>query len=133
MLQIPTEIKNLFEKSIVAFATVDKDSKPNCVAIACCKVVTPNQVLITDNFFNKTRINLLKNNQVALSFWEPEDNPTGNHGYQLKGIAEYITSGKWKGIVDNDPNNRGLAHKAAVLVTVTEIWDLANPKLIYRE
>ena len=33
-------------------------------------------------------------------------------------------------MVDNDPDNAGLAHKAAILVTITEIWDLATPKLI---
>jgi hypothetical protein len=33
-------------------------------------------------------------------------------------------------MVDNMECNQGLAHKAAILVTITEIWDLANPKLI---
>lgn len=33
-------------------------------------------------------------------------------------------------MVDDDPNNKSLAHKAAVLVRIDEIWDLAKPKLI---
>jgi hypothetical protein len=41
-----------------------------------------------------------------------------------------LISGKWKKRVDEDQDNKGLAHKAAVLVTVDEIWDLATPKLI---
>lgn len=130
MISIPPEIKELFEKSIVAFGTCSSDQKPNVVAVACCKVVAPNQVLITDNFFNKTRENLLINPNVSLSFWEPEDNPNGNLGYQFKGVAQYLTSGQWKRQVDKDPDNQGLAHKAAVLVTITEIWDLAQPKLL---
>lgn len=33
-------------------------------------------------------------------------------------------------MVDEDPDNEGLAHKAVVLVRVEEIWDLAKPRLI---
>jgi hypothetical protein len=132
MLQIPENIVSLLEKSIVALATSSSDI-PNCVAVACCKVVASNQVLITDNFFNKTRLNLIANKYVSLAFWEPDDKPEGNLGYQLKGTAEYLTSGSWKQMVDQDPDNKGLAHKAAILVTVTEVWDLANPKLISRQ
>lgn len=131
MIQIPEDIKNLLEKSIIAFGTADKNMKPNIIAVACCKVVSPNQVLVTDNFFNKTYKNISENSQVSLSFWEPADNPAGNRGYQLKGTAQYMTSGDWKKRVDADPNNAGLAHKGAVLVNITEIWDLASPKLLF--
>jgi predicted pyridoxine 5'-phosphate oxidase superfamily flavin-nucleotide-binding protein len=129
MVEITPIIKELLEKSIVAFGTCDKNFKPNVNAVACCKVVAQNQVLFTDNYFNKTRQNLLENNQVSLSFWNPVDG-SNNEGYQLKGTAEVITEGKWKDRVDNDPDNTGLSHKAAILVTVTEIWDLADPKLV---
>lgn len=132
MIKITESIKKLLEKSIVAFGTVDQNNQPNVIAIACCKVVSSNQVLVSDNFMNKTRINLLTNKNVSLSFWDPVDG-SNNEGYQFKGIAEVFTTGKWKEIVDNDPDNQGLAHKAAILVTVTEIWDLANPKLISKE
>jgi len=130
MLQIPKEVKDLLEKSIIAFGTCDKLMRPNIIAIPYCKVVGPNQVLITDNFFNKTYKNLLENSQVSLAFWKPDGNPNGNQGYQLKGHAQYMTSGDWKKRVDTDPDNAGLAHKGAVLVNITEIWDLADPKLV---
>ena len=124
MITVKSEIKNFLEKSIVAFATVDLNNKPNVVAVAFCKFISDNQVLITDNFMNKTRENLEHNKNVSLSFWN-QDN-----GYQLKGIAEVFTSGEFKDIIDSDPNNYGLAHKAAILVTIDEIWDLSNPKLL---
>ncbi|MFA5827790.1 MAG: pyridoxamine 5'-phosphate oxidase family protein [Candidatus Shapirobacteria bacterium] len=127
------DLKESIESSILALATSTPDGRPNCIAVACCKVISDNQVLISDNFFNKTRQNLLINSQVSVAFWDPEDNPAGNRGYQLKGVAQYLTQGKWKQIVDADPDNEGLAHKAAVLVTVTEIWDLANPKLLFKQ
>lgn len=124
MIIVNSEIKSLLEKSIIAFATVDLNNKPNVVAVAFCKVVSDNQILITDNFMNKTRENLENNKNVSLSFWN-QDN-----GYQLKGTAEVYTSGEFKEIVDNDPNNNGLSHKAAILVTIEEIWDLNDPKLL---
>lgn len=129
MINITPEIKQRFETSVVALGTVSQDNVPNVVAVACCKVVSDNQVLITDNFFNKTRVNLNANQHVSLSFWNPVDGDN-NWGYQFKGTAEVFTEGEWKDIVNNDPDNAGLAHKAAVLVTITEIWDLATPKLI---
>ena len=124
MIVVNSEIKSLFEKSIIAFATVDLNNKPNVVAVAFCKFISDNQVLITDNFMNKTRENLEHNKNVSLSFWNKDN------GYQVKGIAEVFTSGKFKEIVDNDPNNNGLSHKAAILVTIEEIWDLNDPKLL---
>ena len=98
--------------------------KPNVIAVAFCKVITDNQVLITDNFMKKTRENLESNKNISLSFWDQ------NNAYQLKGSAEIFISGEFKEKVDSDPNNNGLAHKAAILITVNEIWDLSNPKLI---
>lgn len=132
MVTITPNIKELFEKSVIAFGTCNSDCVPNVIAVACCKVVANNQVLITDNFFNKTRQNLSANNKVSLSFWNPVDGDN-NWGYQFKGVSEVFTLGKWKEIVDSDPDNDGLAHKAAILITITEIWDLANPKLICKE
>jgi predicted pyridoxine 5'-phosphate oxidase superfamily flavin-nucleotide-binding protein len=126
MLQIPKEVKDLLEKSIIAFGTCDKLMRPNVIAITSHRMVGPNQILITDNFFSKTFKNLLDNSQVSLSFWDED----GKNAYQLKGNAQYMTSGDWKKRVDNDPDNANFAHKGAVLVNITEIWDLASPKLI---
>jgi len=132
MVKITPDIKNIFEKAIIAFTTVSKTYMPNTVAIACAQVISDNQILFTDNFLNKTRQNLLKNNNVSLAFWNIEQSLDGL-GYQFKGTAQVFTDGKYKEMVDSMDCNQGLAHKAAVLVTVIEIWDLANPKLICKE
>lgn len=130
MVIITKDIKSVFEKSTIAFATVDQNYFPNTIAVADCKVVSDNQVLITDNFMNKTRQNLDINQKVSLSFWTSDENC---QAFQFKGHASVFIDGDWKKNVDQDPANAGLAHKAAILVTVTEIWDLANPKLICSE
>jgi predicted pyridoxine 5'-phosphate oxidase superfamily flavin-nucleotide-binding protein len=127
MIRTTKKQKNLIEKQVLALATSDVTGKPNVIAVACCKVVAKDKILITDNFMNKTKKNLLVNNRVALAVWSND----WEEGYQFRGKAQYLTSGKWKKRVDEDPpNNKGLAHKAAVLVTVDEIWDLADPKLV---
>lgn len=118
--------KRLVENEVMALSTVNSEMSPNVVAVACCKVVGSNQILLTDNFMNKTRANLLANPSVALAVWSKDM----KEGFQFKGTADYLKSGKWKETVDMDPDNKGLAHKAAVLVTVNEIWDLAEPKLV---
>lgn len=125
MTTITDRQKKLIEEQILALATADLN-RPNVVAVGCCQVVDKDKILITDNFMNKTKKNLLKNSKIALAVWSED----GKEGYQFKGRAQYLTSGRWKKIVDKDPNNKGLAHKAAVLITVNEIWDLADPKLI---
>jgi len=121
--------KKLVERENLAFATCDLNNQPNVIVVACCKVAGDDQILITDNYMNKTRENLLVNNKVSIAVW----NKNGEEGYQFKGKAQYLTNGKYKKMVDEDSNNKGLAHKAAVLVTVNEIWDLVNPKLLAKK
>jgi predicted pyridoxine 5'-phosphate oxidase superfamily flavin-nucleotide-binding protein len=72
MVIVTPDIKELFEKAIIAFSTVSKQGIPNTVAIACAQVISDNQILFTDNFLNKSRQNLLDNNSVSLAFWNVE-------------------------------------------------------------
>lgn len=122
-----TDQTKLLESVAMAFTTVGDNGVPNTIAVACVKVIEPNKLLITDNFMNKTRINLLKNRKVAIAVWSKDE----EEGYQIKGEAEYLTEGEYKDMVDKMEDNQGLAHKAAIVVTVQEIWDLAKPKLLF--
>ena len=129
MVKITPDIKELIENTVLAFSTCSSSGTPNNVAIAFVKVVSNDQILISDNFFNKTRINRSQNNQVAIALWNRKNDPDGA-GYQLKGTAEVLTTGTFKEMVDKMDCNQGQSHKAAILVTIHEIWDLADPKLI---
>lgn len=126
MIKISDQQKRLIEAENIALATVNSNGRPNVIAVACCKVVGDDKILITDNFMNKTRKNLLENGKIALAVWSKD----GEEGYQFKGTAAYFTSGEWKKMVDLMPDNKGLAHKAAVLVAVEEVWNLISPKLL---
>jgi len=119
MVEINSETKELIEENPLALATVDDAGKPNVIGVAYVKVVSKNQVLITDNYMRQTKENLEKNNDVCLAVWDKEWN-----GIKLVGNAEYFTSGEWKTFVEKMPENKGLPAKGAILINVSELIKL---------
>jgi len=103
----------------VALATVDGSHKPNVIGVAYVKVVSKNQVLITDNYMRQTKENLEKNKSVCLASWDKNWN-----GYKLVRKAKYCASGKWKTFVEKMPENKGLSAKGAILIAVSKIMKL---------
>jgi predicted pyridoxine 5'-phosphate oxidase superfamily flavin-nucleotide-binding protein len=121
------DLKELIESSTIAFTTSSKDGRPNCIVVDGVKVLNE-EIVITDNFMNKTRVNLQNNSQVSLVFWSDDK----TQAYQIKGTAEVFLQGEYKKLIDEAPENQGLAKKAAIVITPIEIWDLYDPKLIYK-
>ncbi|GAF98294.1 unnamed protein product [marine sediment metagenome] len=120
MIKVSEEIKKLIKENPLAFATVDEAGNPNVIGVAYVKVVSKNQILITDNYMKQTEKNLQKNNNVCLAVWDKNWN-----GYKLVGKAKYFTSGKWKKFVEEMPENKDLSAKGAILVTINKIKKLA--------
>ena len=116
---ITSEAKKTIEENPVAFATTCHDGKPNVIAVTSVKVVSKNQVLITDNYMKQTKENLEKNNNVCLAVWH-NDEP----GYKLIGTSEYFSSGKWKKLVEEIPENKDFPAKGAILVTISKLIKL---------
>ena len=86
---IPDNVKKTFELcTIVYFATASKEGNPNCVPIYCKKIMD-DKVLLLDNYMNESLDNLLENEKVCVSFY----NPYPKESYKLKGEAEYHTKG----------------------------------------
>jgi predicted pyridoxine 5'-phosphate oxidase superfamily flavin-nucleotide-binding protein len=117
-MEIKKEVKDLIEQNPVAFATVNS-SKPNVIGVAYVKVVSKNQVIITDNYMKQTKNNLEKNSNVCLAVWDKDWN-----GFKLVGNAEYLSSGKWKKFVEEMPENKGLPAKGAILITISDLIKL---------
>ena len=109
-------IREYIENNPVAFATVINYNKPNVIWVAFVKVVSDNQVLITDNYMNQTINDIVQNPNVCLNVW-------GKNfvGYKLIGQAQYFTNGQWKEFIGKMKENRGLSAKGAVLVEVSKI------------
>jgi predicted pyridoxine 5'-phosphate oxidase superfamily flavin-nucleotide-binding protein len=123
MRKITPEIKKLVEENPLAFATVDEKGNPHCIAVAFVKVVSKNQILVTDNYMSETIKNIQKNPNVALTVWS-ENWKEKCVGYELKGKAKYFTSGKWYEMVKKIPENEKEPCKGAILVTINKIKKL---------
>lgn len=119
MIKINSESKNLIEENPVAFATVDEAGKPNVIWVAFVKVISDNQVLITDNYMKQTVQNLSKNNNVCLAVWNKE-----RKWVKLTGNANYYSEGIWKAYIEKMPENDGLPAKWAIIVNISELINL---------
>jgi predicted pyridoxine 5'-phosphate oxidase superfamily flavin-nucleotide-binding protein len=110
------KIGGLIEKNILSLAT-SKNDKPHQIAVAAVKVLD-NRIIITDNFMQETKRNLISNKNVSLIFW------SGSGGYELRGKAGYSSSGKWLDFVKKLKENKGFKPKGAIIVKIKKIKKL---------
>ena len=117
-------IKKMIEENALGLATVDKAGNPHNIAVGYVQVVSKNQLLISNNYIEDTIENIKNNPNVSLVVWALnwKDNCVG---YELKGKAEYFTSGKWVEEIKKLPINKGEPCKGAILVTINKIKVLA--------
>ena len=120
MINIDSDTKKIIENNPIAFSTIDSNNKPNVIAVAYVKVISDNQILITDNYMQQTKENLLLNNNVCLAVWDKDWN-----GYKISGTAKYFIEGEWKKYVENMTENKGLSAKGAILIDISEITKLS--------
>ena len=119
MAEITAEMKEIAANAeVFVLATANKDGKPNVVPITFAKVLSDDELLLMDNFMQKTRQNIDANPIVAVSVW------ASGKGYQLKGKARVESSGKIfdEGTQWVKSRNPKLNPKAAVIVKVDEIY-----------
>jgi len=117
---INEELKNLIESNPLGLASVSDDNTPHCIAVACVKVVSENQILITDAHIIQTIKNIKNNSRVAVVVWNKdwEKSDEDCYGYACEGTAEHFTEGKWVERVAEIAENEGLEYKGAILVTL---------------
>jgi predicted pyridoxine 5'-phosphate oxidase superfamily flavin-nucleotide-binding protein len=124
-MKITTEMKEMFTKvRTPSIATASRDGKPNVVPIAFTKVISDNEILLMDNYMNKTRANIEANPEVAISIWDFDLRT----GYQFKGKARIQTAGTVfdEGIQWVKNRRPQIAPRAAIIVTVDEIYLLGS-------
>jgi hypothetical protein len=100
----------------VILTTVDKSGRPNSIYATCISRYDERTIVVADNYFDKTRKNILDGSKAALLFLTK-----GGASYQIKGSIQLLTSGeifedmkKW-----NPEKHPG--HAAAAL-TVEEVF-----------
>lgn len=88
MAKMTDRMKELFTKvPAVVLATATADGTPNAVPVGAKNIIDDETILLSDQFFNKSLVNLKANPKVSVMFWE------GHEGYQLKGTITIETSG----------------------------------------
>lgn len=122
-MKINDELKELIENNAIALSTVDSKGNPHIIAVGFCKVVE-GKIIITDNYMNETPKNIEKNNNIALAVWS-RNWEEKCRGFEIKGTAEYFTEGKWRDFVKGLPENKNYPAKAAIVVSVQKIKELA--------
>jgi len=112
--------KMINESLIMALATVNKKGEPHNIAVGYVKVISKNQLLISDNWIVESLENIKSNPNVSLAVWNKNWEEVCI-GYEFKGKAEYFTSGKWIDEIKKLPINKGEPCKGAILLTINKI------------
>ena len=96
------------------------NNEPNVVPVAFKEVSVDGKLLVGDVFLDTTLRNLRKNSKIAVSVY----NAQTLEGYQIKGIAEYITTGEvvehFKTAVEKMFQGAATA-KGALIITPTRV------------
>lgn len=117
MLKITEEMEGILKSSMWVLATADAEGMPNAVPIHFKKILPDNQLLLVDNFMQKTKDNILSNPQVSISVWKDST------GYQFKGFARIETSGEYfETAVKMVEGKMPTPPKGAVVVNLTSIY-----------
>jgi uncharacterized protein len=72
----------------IVLSTVDAEGHPNAIYATCVSKYCEDTLVVADNFFNKTRANILAGSQAALLFITKD-----GKSYQIKGNIEYHIEG----------------------------------------
>jgi|GEM_PF-395030 len=119
-IEINEGMKNLIENNALGFASVDKFGNLHNIAVGFVKVVSENELVISNNYINETVDNLKLNPNVSLVVWV-RDWEKNCVGYELKGVANYFTDGEWIDFIRKIPVNKGESCKGAILVKLNKI------------
>ncbi|MCD4831652.1 MAG: pyridoxamine 5'-phosphate oxidase family protein [Anaerohalosphaeraceae bacterium] len=121
MAKLPDAVKKAMSKQdVFVVATSSNDNVPNVIYVTHLKAVDDQTVLIADNYFNKTRDNVLGNGKIAFAVLDEEKG-----SYQVKGTAERLTEGPMFDEVQKWVPDR-LPRVAAVVMHVKEIYNGAK-------
>ncbi|MBM3247211.1 pyridoxamine 5'-phosphate oxidase family protein [Candidatus Pacearchaeota archaeon] len=125
MIEINDGIKNMIEENAMGLATTDKKGNPHNIAVGYVKVVSKDEIIISNNYINETIENIKQNKNVSLVVWHTNWKKTCI-GYELKGQAQYFTEGKWVDFIKKLPINQGEPCKGAILIKINKIKSLVE-------
>lgn len=113
MADLPEEVIRAWENrnGALVLSTVDAQGVPNSIYATCVSKYAADTLVVADNYFDKTRQNILSGGKGAILFITHD-----NKAYQIKGSLEYHSSGpvyedmkKWN--PEKHPGHAALALK----------------------
>jgi len=111
-------------KGPVVLTTVGADGVPNAIYVGAVKKFSEDKLVVADNFFNKTRANILAGSKGSMLFITNE-----GKAFQVKGTIERQTSGE----IFDDMKTGWLDAKfpghAAAVLNVEEVFSGAEKLL----
>lgn len=89
MVSLPENVRQAWEdrEGPVILATVDDAGVPNIIYATCVSTFGDDRLVIADNYFDKTRKNILKGGKNGSILFMTKD----GEAYQIKGTLEYHT------------------------------------------
>ena len=112
MNEMPEKVREAWEDrdGPVVLATVDKTGVPNIIYAACVAAFGKAQLIVADNYFQKTRANLVAGSKGSILFRRKDGT-----AYQVKGTLEYHKDGPAFEHMKSWNPARHPGHAAAVL------------------
>ena len=118
MATLPQKVREAWDshEGPVVFATVSEDGIPNIIYATCVSAFGEDKLVVADNYFDKTRKNLLANPQGSILFITKD-----YKAYQVKGPISYHTEGEIFEHMKTWNPEKHPGHAAAAL-TVEEVY-----------
>lgn len=90
MPKMPEEVKKDWENRAgsVVLSTVDSDGTPNSIYATCVGLFEDSQIVVANNYFDKTMKNIQAGSRASVVFLTEE-----KKSYQVKGSLEYHENG----------------------------------------
>jgi predicted pyridoxine 5'-phosphate oxidase superfamily flavin-nucleotide-binding protein len=91
MPRLPEDVSDAWDKrkGPVVLSTVDENGVPNAIYATCVSKFDEETIVIADNYFDKTRKNILAGSKGSVLFITNEDK-----SFQIKGTIGYHKEGK---------------------------------------
>jgi predicted pyridoxine 5'-phosphate oxidase superfamily flavin-nucleotide-binding protein len=118
MPKLPEDVSKAWDerKGPIVFATVDEHGVPNAIWATCVSKYNESTLVIADNYFDKTRKNILAGSKGSVLFITNE-----GKSFQVKGPIEYHTEGSIFEDMKNWNPTKHPGHAATVL-KVEEVY-----------
>jgi len=122
MTKLPETLIKAWEnrEDAIIFTTVNEAGMPNAIYATCVSKFDDNIFLVADNYFDKTRKNILSNSPGSILFITKDGN-----SYQMKGSISYHKEGEiFEDMKQWNPSKHP-GHAVAAL-NVTEVYSGAK-------